>query len=274
MSNADFKTKNLGQATTYVIRNDMSEIMNDFFKHDVVLFTKSSLKSVSKLLKLPIDLVQITKRDGIKETVLNLAKKSKDLSFFIIKLPGRLKLATNDLIMYILLELELAETKKEQTLFILKFFSYLSSFIIGTVLGNSIPDKDIKIFGIGKHRNILTHSIIILIAIKLLAQFSSRFLDKINFHYSEESDEYELFQVIKNNIAAIAFGTSLGLAGHLLIDGTLQPSGTIRGPGFNSLLMKGTIDDQCFLVINSFFSTLIGKDILEENAETQKEKIT
>lgn len=270
----DKKTKHLGEAFLWTLQYDLPQILKEFFKEDVYQFTKNTGKGVLtltyKLLKLPYDLgikVKNEGLDGLKKSVSDGTQNTKELAKELAKLPKRLRQAINKLFSDIGEGLERHELKKEQSLYIARLLSYFISFSTGVVAGYSFPDKDIGWLGIGKHRNIFTHSVLPLIFIKLLAQLLLRIINKTELYLEESNDERDILEtlkIVKNHLGALALGTSVGVGSHLIIDGVFQPGGTIRGPGFNTIIHGTTVDDQAFLLINSFFCILLGYEINKE----------
>ena len=149
------------------------------------------------------------------------------------------------------------KSDKEKTYYVLTLLSYTTAFLVSAYGGYNIPDKDIALFGIGKHRHFLTHSFVPAMIVALLAKFMIRVIDEI--YIKTKAAGQRMLAVIKNHLAIIIVGFSAGVAVHLLEDGILEPSGTIRGPGFNTFISGTTIDDQAYLVVNGLFSTIFGE---------------
>jgi hypothetical protein len=95
----------------------------------------------------------------------------------------------------------------------------------GLDANGELPDTDIAFFGIGEHRSILTHSIIMGMvaegAILALADLAGILRDKLSA--GERSPFWDELTRTKDEIAMrLAQGTSTGIAWHLAIDATLQ----------------------------------------------------
>ena len=280
------------------IKHDMSKIVRDFIKEDlktlfsgigvsVVSLTKLLHSTAKKLKKRLIKKAQKIREDGLKDTLENMLDEARlsindrasrdntkaqlketylsikrflfDLGITVKEVPKRCKEAFRRFFKKIKRDLEEKKTAEERTVYILKVLSYFISFLAGIYLGQAIPDKDIKYLGIGKHRNVFTHSIVPTIIIRLLAKFMFRVIDAVYAKMGDNDKGKDALALIRNNLGVMAGGISVGIALHLLQDGLLEPSGTIRGPGFNTIISGTTLDDQAFLVVNAFFSLLLGK---------------
>lgn len=260
------KTEYLGEAFLYVLKNDSPKIFSDFIKQDAWKFIKNFGASVKALLKLPYKLGIKIKKGGVKKSTTEAIEKTKEAATFIAKMPSRIKKAIKQLTHEIKKDIEQIETKKERSIYVGKLLTYFTSFLVGLVSGHTFPDKDIAWLGIGRHRNVFTHSALLLIAIHLFSQFLFRLIEHAESYLNEDADGIEVLRFAKLNLGAIALGIGVGVSAHLFIDGIFQPSGTVRGPGFNTILTGTTIDDQAFLLINSFFSTLLGGEVFEKNS--------
>lgn len=97
--------------------------------------------------------------------------------------------------------------------------------------------------------------------------FLLRIINEVEAKLDENDESKVTLQFLKNNLMAIAAGTAIGVSAHLIQDGIFEPSGTIRGPYFNSFVKGTLLDDQAFLIINAFFASLFGKE-LGTNANT------
>lgn len=128
------------------------------------------------------------------------------------------------------------------------FFSYL---------GYSTPDLDISLFGIGKHRHFLTHSIAPGIMYSLVAKLGIRFIERIQYNYEGKSDWLGFLQsLVKTSALGYGLGVSVHLAQDLLIDG----SQTIRGGPWErstipEFLRQNYSFDNAYLASNLFVET-------------------
>ena len=291
----------LSAAFIETIKHDKSKIVNDFIKEDLkTLFagigvsalslTKLLHSTAKKLKKRLIKKVQKIREDGLKdtledmldevrmrtsrdntkaqlkETYLSIKRFLFDLGITVREVPKRCKEAFRRFFKKIKRDLEEKKTAEERTVYTLKVLSYFTSFLVGIYLGREIPDKDIKYLGIGKHRNVFFHSIVPTIIIRLLAKFMFRVIDAVYAKMGDNDGGKDALALIRNNLGVMAGGLSVGIALHLLQDGLLEPSGVVRGPGFNTIISGTTLDDQAFLVVNAFFSFLLGKTFMHDLA--------
>lgn len=125
---------------------------------------------------------------------------------------------------------------EDKAMFILKAACYVLSTSIGFVAGNNIPDKDIKMLGIGRHRSALTHSIIPTVAIGLLSRFLIRFFEAVKKYH----DNHESIGFLITNLKCIAFGGAVGMAYHLGIDGTVEGQKAVTTPFSNTFVREMT----------------------------------
>ncbi|MDE3269080.1 MAG: hypothetical protein OYH77_02220 [Pseudomonadota bacterium] len=262
----------LSEAFIITIKYNKKKIIKDFYKKDVVAplaniktSLSSTVRSAATSLK---DYKKKINEDGLKNTITNTSKnayksaisKVKSIPASVVALedtPKRLKDGVQVFIDQAQKDFRAKKSDKEKTYYVLTILSYTTVFLASAYGGYSLPDKDIALFGIGGHRNFFTHSVVPALLVALLVKFMIRVIDEI-FIKTKNAGRRAL-AVIKNHLMLIIGGFSTGVAVHLLEDGILEPSGTIRGPGFNTFISGTTLDDQAYLVVNGLFSTIFGK---------------
>jgi hypothetical protein len=116
-------------------------------------------------------------------------------------------------------------------------------FILGAYLGSGgidgdggIPDLDLKIFGMGDHRSIFTHSIIAGVSIEVLILFFILAIDMIYDNLPKEHLEiWDLIHEKKDDfLFNFTTGVSAGLAYHFAIDATIDGSGIYKDLPFSA----------------------------------------
>ncbi|WP_374028134.1 hypothetical protein ACES2J_06135 [Bdellovibrio bacteriovorus] len=132
---------------------------------------------------------------------------------------------------------------------LLKLICFGISFVVGVPLGLAVPDLDIKGFGIGSHRNILTHSVVPMLAIEALKLFLIR-VGKV-IYASLPPNHHPIWESIatgsRSALEGLTKGIQTGIAAHLLKDAFLDGSQNIRTPDGTSLLSKKHILDKGWL---------------------------
>lgn len=254
-----------------IIRNDMGKIVRGFIREDLKPLLAGIVKLPMAFARGLRDAGKKIRKDRIKETCRS-TKEHVFTSATTVKKEflKRCKESFPPFFNKIKQELD-KKSGKERSVYILRVLLYFTSFLGGIYLGQAIPDQDIKYLGIGNHRNVFTHSVVPLICIKLLAKFMFRVVGAVYAKVGDDVRGKDTLVLIRNNLGAIAGGVSVGIAAHLLQDGILEPSGTIRGPGFNTLISGTTLDDQAFLVVNSFFSCLFGRTFVTSSFHRAEE---
>ncbi len=120
--------------------------------------------------------------------------------------------------------------------------------ITGAIIGNAFPDFDISWFGIGSHRNFVTHS-----AIPLWGLYK--------FHkwavYKIQPEPDTLIDLSLKAMGLLIAGFALGASTHLLIDATFQGSKAVIFPLLGSLIGGTLLDDNMYLSGNSFISLYV-----------------
>ncbi len=133
--------------------------------------------------------------------------------------------------------------------YIARIAMYLGSFAAGAYIGDGLPDKDIKILGIGAHRNFAFHSVLAAIFGRLIIRFLRRFADCMSEEgFLNEQDA----AVIQHCLLAAQGGVSVGVAAHLAIDGTIQGSKAVLFGDWGSLVNGTLLDDKAWLLVNAF----------------------
>lgn len=116
-----------------------------------------------------------------------------------------------------------------------RFFAVvLSSLIVsGGVDGNGgAPDMDIVVLGIGDHRSLFTHSILIGSALEAAIKTVIRLVQITHKNLPLERDDFwdNALKHSTNILKGVGEGASAGLAYHFLVDGIFQP-GAYHGIG-------------------------------------------
>lgn len=249
------------------IKHDKSNIVRDFIKKDLKALFSGIGTSGASIVKLPRVAGKKIRENGVKGACISTKKHIFACGIAAKEVPKRCKKAFHIFFVQIRRELDNKKSSKEKSAYILKMLSYFTSFIVGIYLGRALPDQDIKYLGIGKHRNIFTHSIVPLVCIKMLTKFMFRVIDAVYVKVSDNDRGKSALAIIRNSLGAMAGGVSVGMAAHLLRDGVFEPSGTIRGPGFNTFISGTTLDDQAFLIVNSFFACLLSKTFISTSSK-------
>lgn len=173
------------------------------------------------------------------------------------------------------LKVTINEMPQEQRIdFILKIIMYATAAICGASLGYKVPDVDISVLGIGKHRNILFHSSLTAFAsrkaCRAVLNTFVRITEDISSHCLLTDEEKARLAVAQKILASAVGGANLGMClgvtTHLWQDGILEPSGTIRSPWFNTFVSGTTLDDQAWLVANGFVSAVLGLQVNRNEA--------
>ncbi len=115
-------------------------------------------------------------------------------------------------------------------------FAFVTA-LFGFLLFMRFPDLDIKLLGIGAHRNFLFHSAI---------------LPALGYFLLRKSD---LRNIAIFSVCAFCGGMSFTLGIHFLSD-TFQKA-AVKFPFFGSLVDGTSIDDRLWLGINSFLCLLV-----------------
>ena len=150
----------------------------------------------------------------------------KDLLDLVKKSASKLKGATS---------IEMDKIKKEiGTLNIKTCLSIIAKalfWLLAAYCGYSVPDLDIKFFGIGSHRHFFTHSILPAISVALAGKFICRFLDHVSSNCQEaDKDIKNILEEFKRFIGIGVSGFTVGITAHLFQDLFIDGSQTIRGP--------------------------------------------
>ncbi|RKX78064.1 MAG: hypothetical protein DRP87_07295 [Spirochaetes bacterium] len=133
---------------------------------------------------------------------------------------------------------------------IIKAFFLLGAVIIGFVIFIPFPDYDIRLLGIGEHRNFLFHS---------------SFLPVLGFVFLRKSRSRSYIFTI---IQGFTMGICLAIGLHLFLD-TFQ-SAAVKFIFIGSLVDGTSLDDRLWLGINSIVSMIIafyfGSNIYKDTA--------
>ncbi len=121
---------------------------------------------------------------------------------------------------------------------------------MGLAEGISLPDMDISLLGIGRHRFFLFHSALPLLVLRLLYKRWIRGMD----------DESRPLSGLKKKVTgALVGGCALGVAVHLTVD-VFQPKSVIF-PFLGSLAEGTLVDDNIWLMGNALWAFKISRDV-------------
>jgi hypothetical protein len=182
---------------------------------------KNSLKNFAglsqKALELGKETISRYKAEGVKNSALNDLKKAGN---FASEVPSRIKNIYDNF-------LSLPREKQIETVAsaVLITAIYLSC-CGGLDMEGGLPDMDIAIAGIGHHRSIFSHSIILGLGIELLGRLMILVLGKIRDRFPEDHHEVwdKTYNFIDNNKDKAIAAMWLGIGAHLIKD-----SGIITG---------------------------------------------
>lgn len=121
----------------------------------------------------------------------------------------------------------------------------------GAYMGNGIPDLDISLMGIGKHRNFFTHSVLPALGVEFSALVLHRLIDGFKDRLPPNAHPiWENLRHAKTGLNAAVVGVYAGLSWHLFKDLFIDGSQAIRGPGFNTFVSGTYLDDNAYLAGN------------------------
>ena len=125
--------------------------------------------------------------------------------------------------------------------------------------GNELPDSDIKIWGIGRHRSYLSHSVFPMLVVSSVVTVLLRSFEQAETKLTDKPEALSLLSDLKLMLNLFKTGFGSGLAFHLLVDGLYQTGGTIRfhdlSGNYKGVLVRGTkIDDMAYTTIMGLFS--------------------
>jgi len=256
---------NLFDAILFVLKNEFPQLTGDFVKKDGVDTVKSVGNAAKKLLwQLPKTAYTEIKENGLKVASKNAFINIKEFGIFLKGFPKRSQIAITFLKDSIVEEFEEFESTNKKANFLFKLFAYILAVGGGAWAGNAVPDQDIKIMGLGKHRNFMFHSAFVAVAMVFVGKFIFRVLDRSLHHIDEDSEYYKEALFYKNLFYSFSFGLSFGVASHLGIDGTVQNGKAVLFPGIGSIVNDTLLDDKIYLIVNAFLSVLMGKESLAE----------
>jgi len=127
-------------------------------------------------------------------------------------------------------------------------------------IDGGIPDLDIAVGGIGMHRSPLTHSILSAALIETIV-FSTVRAANITYNYLPDGHDsfWDKIDTFGEWGTAFASGACTGIAYHLLIDGTLDGQGAMKGLPF-SMPMEGH---------NAFFVANAAAEVIDLDKKSQ-----
>ena len=211
----DSQFETLFNELVYALRSlssdDLSKIFLQASGMAISSTWKSKKKAVDQTVKFSKDLFRRYKDDGIKNSLQNDMNRVKD---FTLKLPEKSKDLYNKFI-------SLPPDQKVETVAIL--ILTLSIFFIsagGLDFEGGIPDTDIILGGIGNHRNIFSHSVVVGLSIEFVCRFAILILENIKNrlpipHHPVWDRVYNFVDSNKN----LAFSAMwLGIGTHLIKD--------------------------------------------------------
>lgn len=240
----------------FALRDLSSSELQEIFFESSKIAVKATYQSKERAVKNSIVFLKKNinryKTEGFVQSLKTDGKKAAD---FVYNLPEKVKSIYNNF-------LKLDREKQIEVVAI----TIITSAIFFTAAGGSdfeggIPDTDIALMGIGHHRNIVTHSILIGLGIEFTGRFTILVLDKIRKRLPQDHhliwDKVYLF--MDNNKGLAISAMWLGLGTHLLKD-----TGIIAGgmkPYSDVPFQMSMESHQGLLAANGFASTLFGSNI-------------
>lgn len=169
---------NLADSVKYVLKRKSHNIFSDFWKDDLKNFFRQSHSDATHLFKSGIGQIKYVKESGINLSFKDIVESGMDVMTIFKVTPRRVKdgyLQFKDDFMH---ELDKQPDQKQKTIFILKVFGALSSFVVGTFYSMKKGKTDFKIPGL-KAQNAFTQFLLTEIVFKLSQVFITRFLSEV-----------------------------------------------------------------------------------------------
>lgn len=278
----DVPCEDLVRALEEVLEDESYELMMDIVNKDIIPAKDSITNKVSAVKDGLVSVFRYGKqvkeeskdiselserifRDGkekaisIKESTVENFKWAKE------KVP-LIKDATVDFISRVRSDFRDCPTPQDKILYISVIAAYVGVFSVGFNQGISTPDKDFKLWGPGRHRSFLTHSVAPTIVVWLASAFVVRLFERAGAKLAKDSGSHTVIKqiILLTKLFAAGFGT--GVATHLFLDTFRDTGGTIRfhdifGNKIRGTLIKGTrVDDLAYTAIHSYFSAIVSDD--------------
>ena len=238
----------------------MSKTSTGFLVEDVPFVAGRMAKRSIAPFKALAGGVGHVRKNGWRTSMVDAKSWAKDAAVTAKEVPGRMKRAGSFAIDR--LRSDLVERPETRVVYL----SSLTSLLVGAYLGNEAPDLDWKLHGtgvadvIGGHRNVFFHSAMTTAAVLLMGKLVMRLAQNAGEKLEEGSQERAFLKFLEGQLSIMTTGAAVGVAAHLVVDGTFQGTKSIENP-FAGTFVYGTIaDDNAWLLYNGVISILSGKD--------------
>lgn len=239
----------------------MSKTSTGFLVEDVPFVAGRMAKRSIAPFKAIAGGVGHVRKNGWRASMGDAKTWAKETAVTVNEVPGRMKRAGSFAIER--LRADLSDRPLSSSF---AYAANLTSLYVGYCLGDAAPDLDWKINAmkltkeVGGHRNVLFHSAITTGAILL----SGKLLARIAMNTSEKLDEKSQFRAflkfLEGQLSIMTTGAALGVAAHLVVDGTFQGTKSVENP-FAGTFVYGTLtDDSAWLLYSGVLSILSGVD--------------
>ena len=179
---------NLGEAMTFVFKSKGQNILQDFWKEDVIQILSDVISGSSRLFKGGHSRL---KNVSLKDLPRNLVSSGKEVMHISRVMPGRMKKALSGLQSDMLNELDLRSDSKEKALFCLKVFGVLSSSTFTTLPNIPALGKELSLGKI-RVRSAFAKFILAELIFRFVSAFLRRFLNEVERELTEEADLAQL----------------------------------------------------------------------------------
>jgi len=246
--------KGLVEALAKVLAKDLPGIGKDVVVKDIPDTLKGSFRGFTRIGTAIKNTSVSVKDNGFKNTAKSTFSSAKGFGKSIYNFPASAYGKTSSAVSEFRACLNNLDDPSEKALFVLKFATCLASTAGGAYLGNNLPDKDISVYGIGKHRHFVFHSMLMAGGITVLSKFLCRIFNKASGYVHPDHPDRETLNFLVLNLNLLAFGTSVGVAFHLGIDGTLERNKAVYNPLGGTFIPGTLVDDNFYLTFNSILS--------------------
>lgn len=169
---------NLADSVKYVLKRKSHNIFSDFWKDDLRNFFHQSHNDATHLFKSGIGQLKAVKELKINLSLKDIVESGMDVMTIFKVTPRRVKEGYLQFRDDFMNELDNQPDQKQKTIFCLKVFGALSSFVVGTFYSMKKGKTDFKIPGL-KAQNAFTQFLLTEIVFKLSQVFIIRFLSEV-----------------------------------------------------------------------------------------------
>ncbi len=238
-----------------VLKSVAREVVKNFIKIDI----KAEMKETALGFK-SLGLAGM----NIAKKIPQLFKESSNQQSFKVSMAGlntaRLNIVHSSRYFSETLANDLSEMSvQERSVYFAKITAIVLSVAAGGYVGSTLPDKDITYLGIGKHRNAVFHSVISAFVARLFLRLMERFCTEAQKHNLLTEND---LAVATYCLKSARCGVALGVAAHLIVDGTAEGSKAVLFTD-GSLVSNTLIDDRAWLLVNGFVALFLGKKDFE-----------